>query len=92
MKLFFAYLRQRWKVLLGAVLFYALFAVSFALYGLPLAAVWYPAVLTAVLGLIFFLAFQLETRGMRGAAWIGYLVFRCITEVVRKKIKKIEKT
>ena len=25
MKLFFAYLRQRWKVLLGAVLFYALF-------------------------------------------------------------------
>lgn len=34
MKLFFAYLRQRWKVLLGAVLFYALFAVSFALYGL----------------------------------------------------------
>ena len=55
MKLFFAYLRQRWKVLLGAVLFYALFAVSFALYGLPLAAVWYPAVLMAVLGLIFFL-------------------------------------
>ena len=43
MKLFFAYLRQRWKVLLGAVLFYALFTVSFALYGLPLAAVWYPA-------------------------------------------------
>ena len=42
-------------VLLGAVLFYALFAVSFALYGLPLAAVWYPAALTAVLGLIFFL-------------------------------------
>ena len=55
MKLFFAYLRQRWKVLLGAGLFYALFAVSFALYGLPLAAVWYPAALTAVLGLIFFL-------------------------------------
>lgn len=55
MKLFFAYLRQRWKVLLGAVLFYALFAVSFALYGLRLAAVWYPAALTAVLGLIFFL-------------------------------------
>lgn len=45
-----------------------------------------------LLGLIFFLAFQLETRGMQGAAWIGYLVFRCITEVVRKKIKKIEKT
>ena len=55
MKLFFAYLRQRWKVLLGAVLFYALFAVSFALYGLPLAAVWYPAVLTAVLGLMLIL-------------------------------------
>ena len=49
MKLFFAYLCQRWKVLLGAALFYALFAVSFALYGLPLAAVWYPAALTAVL-------------------------------------------
>lgn len=45
-----------------------------------------------LLGLIFFLAFQLETRGMRGAAWIGYLVFRCITEVVRKKFQKIEKT
>ena len=55
MKLFFAYLCQRWKVLLGAALFYALFAVSFALYGLPLAAVWYPAALTAALGLGFFL-------------------------------------
>ena len=31
MKLFFAYLRQRWKVLLGAVLFFSMFAVSFAL-------------------------------------------------------------
>ena len=55
MKLFGAYLRQRWKVLLGAALFYALFAVSFYLYRLPLAAVWYPAALTAVLGLCFFL-------------------------------------
>ena len=55
MKLFFAYLRQRWKTLLGAALFYALFAVSFALYDLPLAAVWYPAALTAVLGLLLLL-------------------------------------
>lgn len=42
-----------------------------------------------LLGLILILAFRLETQAMRGAALIGYLVFRCISEAIRKKFKKI---
>ena len=62
MKLFFAYLRQQRRLLLAAALFYALFALSFALYGLPLAAVWYPCALTALLGLGLLLADFLRIR------------------------------
>ena len=50
MKLFWAYLHRRRGLLLGAALFCAAFAVSFALYHLPLAAVWYPALLAALAG------------------------------------------
>lgn len=48
MKLWRAYLRQHRLTVLMLVLFTGLFAVSFALYGLPLAAVAYPAGLWAL--------------------------------------------
>lgn len=50
MKLWRAYLRQHRLTVLMLVLFAGLFAVSFALYGLPLAAVAYPAGLCALAG------------------------------------------
>ena len=50
MKLWRAYLRQHRLTILMLVLFTGLFAVSFALYGLPLAAVAYPAGLCALAG------------------------------------------
>ena len=43
MKLFFAYLKQRRRIIRAFVLFMAVFAVSFALYELPMMAVAYPA-------------------------------------------------
>ncbi len=52
MKLFFAYLRQRAVVIIAFLLFFAIFAVSFILYHLPLQAVLYPALLCAVLGIV----------------------------------------
>lgn len=51
MELVIAYLRQRRGVMLAAAGFCAVFALSFALYHLPLAAVGYPAALCALLGL-----------------------------------------
>lgn len=52
MKLFLHYLRSK-ALKIGAFLLFALlFLVSFRLYHLPLAAVWYPSALCAALGLV----------------------------------------
>lgn len=51
MKLFMQYLRQKRRVLAAFTLFAAVLAVCFALYRLPLRAVWYPLALCAALGL-----------------------------------------
>lgn len=51
MKLFFAYLKQRRRIIRAFVLFMAVFAVSFALYELPMMAVAYPAGLCCALAL-----------------------------------------
>ena len=50
MELFKAYLRERRLPLAAFLLFVGVFAASFALYGLPLAAVGYPAGLCVLLG------------------------------------------
>lgn len=55
MKLFGAYLKQRWGTILIYIIFCAVFAAAFALYRLPLEAVLYPAALCALLGLGAFL-------------------------------------
>lgn len=44
------YLRQRRRLFCLLALFVGIFAATFALYGLPLGAVWYPAALCAVVG------------------------------------------
>ncbi len=62
MKLFLAYLYRRRRLLLGAALFCAVFAVSFTLYHLPLAAVWYPALLAALAGIGLLLCDFLRLR------------------------------
>ena len=50
MELLKAYLKERRLTLAAFLLFVGVFAVSFALYGLPLAAVGYPAGLCVLLG------------------------------------------
>lgn len=53
MKLFFAYLKEHARLIVALVLAFAIFAVSFALYGLPLSALAYPAALCLVPALAF---------------------------------------
>ncbi len=56
MQLFGAYIKSRRGVIFAFLLFTAIFAVSFALYRLPLKAVLYPAALCAVSGAAFIIA------------------------------------
>lgn len=53
LKLFLVYLKQHFKSIIIFILFSAVFAVTFALYGLPFKAVLYPAILCAVIGAVF---------------------------------------
>lgn len=52
MKLFRLYLKQRWRGIFVALLFCVIFAVTFALYRLPVEAVLYPAAICSALGLV----------------------------------------
>lgn len=52
MKLFFRYLKQRWRLYVVGALFCIIFIVTFILYHLPIEAVIYPAFLCAGVGLI----------------------------------------
>lgn len=53
MNLFLSYLRQRQKGILAFFLFCAVFAVSFLLYHLPIAAIVYPTLFCVLLGCVF---------------------------------------
>lgn len=50
MKLFTRYIKQRWRIISTAVIFFLIFFVSFFLYHLPMRAVLYPASLCVLLG------------------------------------------
>ncbi len=52
MKLLRLYLKQRWRGISAALGFCGIFAVTFALYRLPVAAVLYPAAICSALGLV----------------------------------------
>lgn len=56
MKLFFQYIRQRRRSFTVGFLFLMIFLVSFWLYHLPFAAIWYPAMLCGLVGIIFLIA------------------------------------
>ena len=59
MRLFLQYLRGKAGKIVAFFLFAVIFIVSFALYHLPLAAVWYPSALCVILGLaVLLLDFQ----------------------------------
>lgn len=53
-----AYLKEKFVYFLLFLVFVSIFALSFSLYRLPLEAIWYPAVLCAVLGLIYLFFFE----------------------------------
>ena len=55
MRLFLQYLRGKAGKIVAFFLFAVIFIVSFALYHLPLAAVWYPSALCVILGLVVLL-------------------------------------
>lgn len=55
MKLWITYLKQRRMEMLAWMIFAGIFAVSFALYQLPLMAVGYPVLLCLILGILFLL-------------------------------------
>ena len=57
-----AYLREHWRVIAAFFLFTAVFGVTFALYGLPLEAVAYPAGLCLLLGGLLALEDILRSR------------------------------
>lgn len=52
MKLFFKYLKEKYLVFVTYAIFIVIFTVTFFLYRLPLAAVMYPTVLCAVVGIL----------------------------------------
>jgi len=59
MKLFFSYLKSKWRIGAAGALFLVVFAVCFSLYHLPLEAVLYPCGICVLLGLLFgYLSFQ----------------------------------
>lgn len=55
MRLFFDYLRQKWRIFAVFAAFCVIFAVTFALYHIPVEAVIYPAGLCALLGVLLLL-------------------------------------
>ena len=59
-----AYLREHWRVIAAFFAFAAVFGVTFALYGLPLGAVLYPAALCAAAGGIILLLSLRKSRAV----------------------------
>lgn len=53
MELLCKYLKQRWRILLAGAWFVGIFVLTFALYGFPVKAVLYPAMLCLLSGIIF---------------------------------------
>lgn len=86
MKLWMMYIKQRRGFILAGILFLGIFAVSFALYGLPLQAVWYPAVLCLSLGILFgLLDFQRVKKNHQLLAHI-----RQITDLLTQPLPAID--
>ncbi len=62
-----AYLRQRWRLMASYALFAGIFLITFRLYGLPLQAAAYPALLCALIGMAFLLTGYLREKRKHAA-------------------------
>ena len=86
MELFFQYLKQRRRIWILCAVFCLIFAVSFLLYHLPIEAVIYPTLLSAVLGILVmvfdFLRVKREHEALSS--------IRSMTDVIAESVPKID--
>ena len=72
---FFKYLRQCRRCILGMVLCLGIYGAIFAMYKEPWAAIWYPAVLCVLVGVILFVAgFWRITGGIKNCSMSGTIL------------------
>lgn len=69
MKLFGEYLKEHARLIAASVLAAAIFLASFALYGLPLLAVAYPALLCLVLAAVFAIRTLHRQNAVTPSSW-----------------------
>ena len=86
MELFFQYLKQRRRIWILYAVFCLIFAVSFLLYHLPIEAVIYPTLLSAVLGILVmvfdFLRVKREHEALSG--------IRSMTDVIAESLPRTD--
>ena len=86
MKLFLQYLKQRHRIWIVGAVFCVIFAVSFLLYHLPIAAVLYPTLLCTALGILImvfdFLRVKREHEALSS--------IRSMTDVIAESLPKID--
>ena len=86
MKLFLQYLKQRRRIFIVGIVFCVVFAVSFLLYHLPIAAVLYPTLLCVVLGILIMVFDFLRVRREHEAL----SSIRSMTDVIAESLPKID--
>lgn len=86
MKLFLQYLKQRRRIFIVGIVFCVIFAVSFLLYHLPIAAVLYPTLLCTALGILImvfdFLRVKREHEALSS--------IRSMTDVIADSLPKLD--
>lgn len=86
MKLFLQYLKQRRRIFIVGIVFCVIFAVSFLLYHLPIAAVFYPTLLCTALGILImvfdFLRVKREHEALSS--------IRSMTDVIADSLPKLD--
>ena len=86
MKLFLQYFKQRRRIFIVGIVFCVIFAVSFLLYHLPIAAVLYPTLLCTALGILImvfdFLRVKREHEALSS--------IRSMTDVIAESLPKAD--
>lgn len=62
MDIFFQYIKSKWKAIAAVLLFFAIFTAFTLLYSLPIAAVLYPILICAVLGIVILICDYFHVR------------------------------
>ena len=86
MKLFLQYLKQRHRIWIVGAVFCVIFAVSFLLYHLPIAAVLYPTLLCTALGILIMVFDFLRVKSEHEAL----SSIRSMTDVIAESLPKID--